>query len=108
LADRSSRDATHAWAEAYLPKLGWVGFDPTNNILAEERHIRTCLGRDYRDVPPTRGVYRGQAASELSVAVQVHPADVPNVQDEFRRMDESDLSENESYNIESEQLAAQQ
>jgi transglutaminase-like putative cysteine protease len=85
-----------------------VGFDPTNNILAEERHIRTCLGRDYRDVPPTRGVYRGQAASELSVAVQVHPADVPNVQDEFRRMDESDLSENESYNIESEQLAAQQ
>ena len=108
LSDRSNRDASHAWAEAYLPRLGWVGFDPTNNILAQERHIRTSLGRDYRDVPPTRGVYRGQPASELSVAVQVHPADTPNVQDEFRRMDESDLSEGESYNIEAEQQAAQQ
>lgn len=108
LSDRSNRDASHAWAEAYLPRLGWVGFDPTNNILAQERHIRTSLGRDYRDVPPTRGVYRGQPASELSVAVQVHPADTPNVQDEFRRMDESDLSEGESINIEAEQQAAQQ
>ncbi len=108
LSDRSSRDATHAWAEAFLPGLGWVGFDPTNNILAQERHIRTSLGRDYRDVPPTRGVYRGQPASELSVAVQVHPADMPNVQDEFRRMAESDLPTEESYNIEAEQQAAQQ
>lgn len=107
LHDRSNSDASHAWAEAYLPQLGWVGFDPTNNILAQERHIRTSLGRDYRDVPPTRGVYRGQPASELSVAVQVHPADMPNVQDEFRRMDESDLSEGESYNIEAEQAAQQ-
>lgn len=107
LHDRSNRDASHAWAEAYLPQLGWVGFDPTNNILAQERHIRTSLGRDYRDVPPTRGVYRGQPASELSVAVQVHPADMPNAQDEFRRMVESDLSEGESYNIEAEQIAQQ-
>ena len=90
--DRSSRDASHAWMEAYFPEFGWVGFDPTNNLLAEERHIRTCIGRDYKDVPPTRGVYRGQSASELSVAVQVHPADLPNADDEFRRMDESDFS----------------
>ena len=108
LSDRSTRDASHAWMEAYLPGLGWVGFDPTNNILAQERHIRICLGRDYRDVPPTRGVYRGQPASELSVAVQVHPADMPNVQDEFRRMDESDLSEQHSYDIEAEQAQQQQ
>jgi transglutaminase-like putative cysteine protease len=106
-SDRSTRDASHAWCEAYLPRLGWLGFDPTNNIPAEERHIRTCLGRDYRDVPPTRGVYRGQPASELSVAVQVHPADMPNVQDEFRRMDESDLSPQDSWVIEAEQQAQQ-
>ncbi len=92
VSDRSTQDTSHAWMEAYLPKLGWIGFDPTNNILAEERHIRTCLGRDYGDVPPTRGVYRGQSASELSVAVQVHLADKPAVDDDFRRMAESDLT----------------
>ncbi|MDB5736242.1 MAG: hypothetical protein JWN16_2879, partial [Alphaproteobacteria bacterium] len=53
--DRSAADATHAWIESYLPSLGWVGFDPTNNIMAGERHIRAAVGRDYADVPPTRG-----------------------------------------------------
>ena len=91
---------------AYRDALGAVV--PTNDTLARSRHIGVAIGRDYRDVPPTRGVYRGQPASELSVAVQVHPADTPNVQDEFRRMDESDLSEGESINIEAEQQAAQQ
>ena len=69
--DRSVSDATHAWVEAFLPHLGWVGFDPTNNLLAHERHIRTALGRDYADVPPTTGTYRGRTESELYVAVQV-------------------------------------
>jgi len=69
--DRSAHDATHAWVEARLPGLGWVGFDPTNNLLAGERHIRTAIGRDYRDVPPTRGIFKGEAESDLSVAVQV-------------------------------------
>ena len=48
-------DATHAWVEAFLPPLGWVGFDPTNCLLAGERHIRTAIGRDYADVPPDPG-----------------------------------------------------
>ena len=71
--DRSTDGATHAWVEAYLPRLGWTGFDPTNNIVAGERHIRVAVGRDYADVPPTRGVYKGAAAvrSELAVAVRV-------------------------------------
>lgn len=63
--------ATHAWVDAFLPHLGWVSFDPTNNLLAHDSHIRTALGRDYADVPPTRGVYRGTSAEELHVAVQV-------------------------------------
>ncbi len=58
---RSDIDASHAWIEAYLPSLGWVGFDPTNNTLAGERHIRVAVGRDYADVPPTRGTYKGGA-----------------------------------------------
>jgi transglutaminase-like putative cysteine protease len=68
---RSTALATHAWVDVFLPHLGWVGFDPTNNVLAHEGHIRTALGRDYADVPPTRGVYRGKGAGELHVAVQV-------------------------------------
>ena len=75
--DRSLPNATHAWVEAFLPHLGWVGFDPTNNVLAHERHIRTALGRDYADVPPTHGVYRGRTTSELHVAVQVDASDQP-------------------------------
>lgn len=71
--DRSLQDATHAWVEVLLPDLGWVGFDPTNNLVAGERHIRTAVGRDYADVPPTRGVFKGDAKSALSVAVQVSP-----------------------------------
>ena len=75
--DRSAADATHAWIEALLPGLGWVGFDPTNNLTASERHIRVGVGRDYGDVPPTRGVFKGEAESELKVAVKVEPCDAP-------------------------------
>ncbi len=69
--DRSTSDATHAWVEAFLPHLGWVGFDPTNALIARDRHIRTALGRDYADVPPTKGLFLGRTASDLYVAVQV-------------------------------------
>jgi transglutaminase-like putative cysteine protease len=74
-ADRSSVGATHAWVEALMPDIGWVGFDPTNNRLAEGRHIRVAIGRDYSDVPPTKGVFKGVSAvrSELAVAVKVGP-----------------------------------
>ena len=72
-ADRSSSSATHAWVEALVPQLGWVGFDPTNCLVAGDRHIRTAIGRDYADVPPTHGMFRGRADSTLTVAVQVTP-----------------------------------
>jgi transglutaminase-like putative cysteine protease len=69
--DRSLPDASHAWVEALMPHLNWIGFDPTNDLIAYNRHIRTAVGRDYSDVPPTHGVFRGKAESELYVAVQV-------------------------------------
>jgi transglutaminase-like putative cysteine protease len=75
--DRSTPDATHAWVEALMPHLGWVGFDPTNNLVAHHRHIRTAVGRDYADVPPTHGIYRGKTDSELYVAVQVEANEHP-------------------------------
>jgi transglutaminase-like putative cysteine protease len=75
--DRSPAGATHAWVEAYLGDLGWVAFDPTNNVVGCDRHVRVAVGRDYADVPPTRGVYKGEAESELSVLVTVLPVDAP-------------------------------
>ena len=79
--DRSPAGATHAWVEAYLGELGWVAFDPTNNLPGCERHIRVAIGRDYADVPPTRGVHKGEAGSELSVMVSVSPVDAPEPAD---------------------------
>jgi transglutaminase-like putative cysteine protease len=75
--DRSLEGASHAWVEALVPRLGWTAFDPTNNLIGGDRHIRIAIGRDYADVPPTRGVYKGEAQSELSVAVTVSPSDAP-------------------------------
>ena len=72
--ERSSSDAMHAWVEAYLPGLGWVGFDPTNDTLADERHVSVAVGRDYADVTPTRGVFRGKADSELAVTIRYAPS----------------------------------
>jgi transglutaminase-like putative cysteine protease len=74
-ADRSAASATHAWVEVLMPHFGWVGFDPTNRLVAGERHIRTAIGRDYADVPPTHGMFRGRAKSELTVAVRVTPSE---------------------------------
>lgn len=73
--DRSGEGATHAWVESLIPGIGWVGLDPTNNLVAGERHIRVAIGRDYADVPPTRGVYKGASnvKSELAVSVRVGP-----------------------------------
>jgi transglutaminase-like putative cysteine protease len=79
--DRSAEDATHAWVEASLPGLGWVGFDPTNNLIVSQRHIRVAIGRDYGDVPPTRGVFKGEAKSELNVSVNVVPSAAPPPQE---------------------------
>ena len=77
--DHQTEGASHAWAESFVPGIGWVGFDPTNNLVVEDRHIRVALGRDYADVPPTRGVFKGVTAvkSELAVAVRVGPVTPP-------------------------------
>jgi transglutaminase-like putative cysteine protease len=68
---RSVPDASHAWVECFLPGFGWVGFDPTNDMMAGERHVVAAYGRDYGDVPPTRGVLKGDAQSVLEVDVEV-------------------------------------
>lgn len=84
--DRSDPDATHAWVEVFLPSLRWVGFDPTNNVMAGERHVAVAIGRDYADVTPSRGVYKGDWDSELQVGVSVRRARAALAEPEFLRM----------------------
>jgi transglutaminase-like putative cysteine protease len=67
--------ASHAWAEVFTPTHGWRGFDPTNNLVANEHYVKVAIGRDYHDVPPTRGTYHGVAADQLSVAVSTRVLD---------------------------------
>lgn len=61
----------HAWAEVYIQALGWVGFDPTNNLLANENHIKVAHGKDYPDCAPLKGVLYSQGKNETSHAVKV-------------------------------------
>jgi transglutaminase-like putative cysteine protease len=61
--------ASHAWAEALVPGRGWVGYDPTNPVHVSDHHVRVAVGRDYRDVAPTRGTYIGAAREAMEVTV---------------------------------------
>lgn len=64
-------DASHAWLSLYVPDIGWVDLDPTNNLLPGEKHITLAWGRDYGDVTPVKGVVMGGGVHTLSVMVDV-------------------------------------
>jgi transglutaminase-like putative cysteine protease len=63
--------ASHAWVEVFLPGGEWYGLDPTNNQPAGERHVVTAVGRDYHDVAPMRGTFKGIADQKLQVIVSL-------------------------------------
>jgi transglutaminase-like putative cysteine protease len=65
-------EASHAWAQVFLPEAGWKGFDPTNGVLTQTDHIRVAVGRSYRDATPTSGtIFVGGGGEKLEVEVQV-------------------------------------
>lgn len=69
--DRIDQEATHAWAEAHVEGLGWVGFDVSNGISPDPRYIRVATGRDYRDAAPVTGILFGAVEQDLHVAIAV-------------------------------------
>ncbi len=71
-ANKIQSDASHAWAEIYIPYVGWRGFDPTNGCMVHQDHIRVACGRNYMDATPTSGtIYKGGGTESLKVEVKV-------------------------------------
>jgi len=66
---------THAWCELYFPSAGWVGFDPANNCIVGPNFVKVAYGRDFRDVPPNKGLFRGNAKETIDVTVHSDPLD---------------------------------
>jgi transglutaminase-like putative cysteine protease len=69
--DTELQEAGHAWAEAHLDGLGWLGFDPANGVCTTDRYVRVAIGQDYLDAAPIRGVRFGGLDEELTVSVEV-------------------------------------
>ena len=74
--DRIQQEATHAWAEAYVQNLGWVGFDISNGISPDPRYVRVATGRDYRDAAPITGISYGASTKDLNVNLAVEQKSV--------------------------------
>ena len=72
-----NQQAGHAWAEAFVPDLGWVGFDPANGICTTDAHARVAIGLDYLGAAPVRGTRYGGGTETLTVAVKVDQAGRP-------------------------------
>ncbi len=68
------QEAGHAWVEAHVQGLGWVGFDPTNGICPTDAHVRIAVGLDYLGAAPVRGARQGGTEEKLSVAVEISQA----------------------------------
>ncbi|HYE74053.1 MAG TPA: transglutaminase family protein [Blastocatellia bacterium] len=70
-ATETGNAASHAWVDVFIPGPGWVSLDPTHNCQQTAKYVRVAIGRDYNDVPPTRGVYKGKSKEKMEVFVKV-------------------------------------
>ncbi len=69
--EQRGEGATHAWVEAYIPNIGWIGFDPTNNCIASDGHVRLAVGRSFLDCTPVKGTFKGSSEHTLEVSVVI-------------------------------------
>jgi transglutaminase-like putative cysteine protease len=74
LAQDGSHKAGHAWAEAHVPDIGWVGFDPANGVCATAQHVRVAVGLDYLGAAPVRGAHYGGGREDVAVRLEVTQA----------------------------------
>jgi transglutaminase-like putative cysteine protease len=83
---------THAWCELLFPSAGWIGFDPANRCVVGGNFVKVAVGRDFRDVPPNRGVFRGQATETIDV--RVHSQELASIPSELaaERIERLDLA----------------
>ena len=88
--------ATHAWAEIYLPYYGWIGLDPTNNCIADIYHIKLCVGRNYNDCSPVKGVYKGNETQIMDVKVEL---DTKKIKSKSYYYDGENMKRKEKENI---------
>jgi transglutaminase-like putative cysteine protease len=72
-------EQSHAWLDVYFPYQSWFGIDPTNNMISSEQHIRVAIGRDFGDVSPVRGTFKGAGRQTLTVDVKVRRAEYANI-----------------------------
>lgn len=70
-------EASHAWIEAWIPGHGWAAFDPTHDRVADDRYVKVAVGRDYADIRPVNGTYRGASTRAFKVTVTVRDAAPP-------------------------------
>ena len=75
LSASDDNTVSHAWVECFMPGIGWVGYDPTHKRRTGANYVRVAVGRDYSDVRPLSGTYRGKSQAEMKVSVSVEPMD---------------------------------
>jgi transglutaminase-like putative cysteine protease len=73
LFDAGIASATHAWVEILIPGVGWRGLDPTHNRQPDESYVKIAVGRDYAEVPPVTGAYKGTTDRKMEVSVKIKP-----------------------------------
>ena len=76
--------ATHAWVEVCIPFYGWIGIDPTNNCIANDRHVRLAIGRNFSDCTPVKGTYKGSSEHTLEVSVSIENGQLKKEAEEKR------------------------
>ena len=67
---RGAAEASHAWCDAFVPGRGWRSLDPTHAAEQSDHYVRVAVGRDYADVPPTRGIFKGAGRETMTVEVR--------------------------------------